>query len=251
MPDIVMHTKFGAEVADRLGLDMDRDIYNFGLLGPDPYLFYRFYLPPLNKRVSRYSSVMHRERTGDFLTQLAHRAKDDRAVFSYLCGFLCHYALDSTAHPYINRMADNRFSMHMAIEHRLDVLTGGNIRIPPFLPSALKEPVGGAITTVYGFSDAWEKLREGRRDMAPFYRLVSDRSGRLDRFARMTHSKLERLSYRSKAAQEMDLSGFYPLYERALEDAAVFIQAARSFVNGRIDEAQLRAVLGSRSYIDG
>ena len=46
MPDIIVHTAFGAEVLERTALDVDRDIYDLGLLGPDPYLFYRFYRPP-------------------------------------------------------------------------------------------------------------------------------------------------------------------------------------------------------------
>ena len=251
MPDIVMHTKFGAEVSERLCLRVDRDIFNFGLLGPDPYLFYRFYLPPFRNSVNRYSSVMHRERTGDFLSELARRATGDEAVFSYLAGFLCHYALDSCTHPYINDKARHSALMHMAIEHRLDVLSGGNVRIPPFLPESLGERVGGAITAVYGWSDAWQKLREGRRDMAPFYRLVTDKSGRLDRLARMTHTKLGLVSYRSKALESMDLSGFYPLYDRALDDAVSFIAAARRFADGELDEAGFRENIGSRSYIDG
>lgn len=251
MPDIVVHTKFGAEVWERLGLALDRAVYDFGLLGPDPYLFYRFYLPPFRNRVNRYSSAMHRTHTGDFLIRLAYRARENGEALAYLCGFLCHYALDSTAHPYINAKAENSGAMHMAIEHRLDKLSGGDVRIPPFLPESLREDVGGTITAVYGWDDAWEKLREGRRDMAPFYRLVSDRSGRLDRLFGRTGSKLRLISYQSSAVDGMDLSGFEPLYRRALDDAVRFIEAALSFAAGEIGEEVLRSVIGSRSYIEG
>lgn len=256
MPDIIVHTRFGEEVAEKTGLDVDRDIFRFGLLGPDPYLFYRFYLPPFRNRVNRYSSVMHRERTGDFLTELARRAKGSRGMFSYLAGFLCHYALDSNTHPYINRKAKNSAAMHMAIEHQLDKsrtadYSGGEIRIPPFLPASMRDGVGGAIKTIYGWDDAWEKLRQGRRDMAPFYRIVADEHGRLDAFARRTHSKLKLISYRSRAIEDMDLRGFEPLYRRAVDDAVRYIKAAQAFVGGEIDEEGFRAVIGSRSYIEG
>lgn len=251
MPDIIVHTGFGAEVAQRLGLDVDSDIYNFGLLGPDPYLFYRFFMPPFRNRVNRYASVMHREHTGDFLTALARRAKGNRQVFSYLAGFLCHYALDADTHPYINRKARNSAAMHMAIEHKLDTLNGGEICIPPFLPESMKEDVGGAITEIYGWDDAWEKLREGHSHMEPFYRLVEDKSGRLDRFARLSHTKLALVSYRSKAIDDMDLRGFIPLYNRALKDAGRYITAAIDYVEGRTDEDEFRGVIGDRSYIEG
>lgn len=251
MPDIVMHTKFGADMIERLGLETDREIFDFGLLGPDPYLFYRFYKPPFRNKVNSYSSVMHNERTGDFLLELAERSKEDLKVFSYLCGFLCHYALDSNTHNFINEKAGNKASIHMAIEHRLDVMTGKNIRIPPFLPESLRETVGGAITKIYGFPDAWEMLREGRRDMAPFYRIVSDKSGRLARIASLTHTKFACVSYRSKAVENMDLSGFYPLYDRALDDAEMFIRTAQAFVFGTKDEEAFKKIIGSRSYITG
>lgn len=251
MPDIVVHTSFGAEVLERVNADVDRRIFDFGLLGPDPFLFYRFYLPPFRHRANRYSSVMHRERTGDFLTELACRAKDDHAVFSYLAGFLCHYALDSNAHPYINLKAENSFAMHVAIEHRLDILNGGNVRIPPFLPESMREQVGSAMTEIYGWDDAWDKFKQGRRDMKPFYAIVTDKSGMLDRFAAKTRTKLALISYRSKAIDGMDLSGFYPLYRKALDDAEKFIEAAEKFTANEIDESEFRAVVGHRSYIEG
>ena len=251
MPDIIVHTRFGAQVLERTGAEVDRDVFDFGLLGPDPYLFYRFYRPPFRHRVNRYASVMHNQRTGDFLAELARRARGSRAVYSYLLGFLCHYALDSCTHPYINRKAKNSAVMHMAVEHRLDNLCGGAIRIPPFLPDTMRGEIGGAIRAVYGWPDAWEKLRQGHRDMAPFYRLVGDRSGRLDAFARRTHTGLALVSYRSAALDDMDLRGFEPLYRRALDDAVRFITAARQYVGGALDEAGFREVIGSRSYIKG
>lgn len=251
MPDIVVHTNFGAKIARKLMLDVNHDVYNFGLLGPDPYLFYHFYMKPLSNRVNQYSSVMHREHTGDFLTALAIRAKDDHDVFSYLAGFLCHYALDSDTHPYINRKAKNSYAMHMAIEHKLDKLNGGKITIPPFLPESMKDSIGGAITEVYGWKDAWDKLKAGHRDMAPFYRIVEDKKGRLNFIASRTHTKLALVSYKSKAIDNMDLRGFAPLYQRALNDAEKYIEAAQQFVGGEIDEAAFREVIGSRSYIEG
>lgn len=251
MPDIVVHTRFGWQIAQKLDLDVDRDIYNFGLLGPDPYLFYHFYMPPFQHRVNKYSSAMHRERTGDFLTELALRARGNREMFSYLAGFLCHYALDADTHPYINRKAKNSFAMHMAIEHKLDKLNGGKICIPPFLPDSMQEDVGGAITKIYGWNDAWDKLKKGHHDMTPFYNLVEDKSGRLNFFASRTHSKLALISYRSKSLDSMDLRGFAPLYQRALNDAEKYITAAQRFVNGEIDVKTLRSVIGSRSYIEG
>ena len=251
MPDIIMHTSFGREVAQRLNLDVDRDIFDFAAMGPDPYLFYRFFVPPFRNRVTRYASAMHRERTGDFLTELARRAKGSREMFSYLAGYLCHYALDADTHPYIFRKAKNSGLMHMAIEHKLDNMTGGSIVIPPFLPESMKDALGGAIRTVYGWDDAWEMLKKGHSYSYRFYRFVGDEKGWLDFLARISHTKLALVSYRSKSLDTMDLRGFYPLYARALDDAARYITAAQAFIAGEIGEADYRKVVGSRSFIEG
>lgn len=251
MPDIIVHTSFGAEVLERTEIDVVRDIYNLGLLGPDPYLFYHFYVPPFRNLVNHYSYVMHRRRTGDFLVELAYHARQSHEVFSYLAGFLCHYALDASTHPYIIRKAKNSYIMHMAIEHKLDNMDGGKAQIPPFLPESMKEPVGGSITKIYGWKDAWSKLKKGHRDMIPFHRIVEDENGSLDRFANKTHTKLTLVSYQSRAIDDMDLRGFYPLYRRAVNEAVKYVEVAHSFVRGEIDENALREVIGSRSYIEG
>ncbi|MBR2572026.1 MAG: zinc dependent phospholipase C family protein [Clostridia bacterium] len=249
MPDIIVHTGMGREVLSRLGLRLNADVYRFGLLGPDPFLFYRFYVPPFWHAANRYSSVMHRERTGDFLAALALRCREEPELFAYLAGFLCHYALDSAAHPFILRKANHSRTMHMAIEHRLDTLYGGEIDIPPFLPERLKAGVGGCIGAVYGWSDAWEKLQQGHADMFPFYRLAGDRNGTLNRLLGCVGASA--LSYRSRLCDSMDLSGFWPLYRKAVGEVCVFIPAAEAFVRGETTEEQFRSVVGSRSYIDG
>jgi len=249
MPDIVVHASMGAKAFDRLGMDLDREIFRFGLLGPDPYLFYNFFVPPFRHRANRYSSVMHRQRTGDFLAALAKRGKRPEA-FAWLAGFLCHYALDAGTHPYIIGLAKGDIAIHIAIEHKLDLLDGGPIRIPPFLPPSMRADVEDTIGAIYGWPDAWEKLEAGHRHMAPFYRLAWDERGALNRALGWSR-RASALSYKSHACDGMDLGGFWPLYDAAIEAAVGYVRAAAAFVRGDIDEAGFRAVVGSRSYIEG
>ena len=251
MPDIVMHTIFGEEVLDRLQIEVDRDIYSFGLVGPDPFLFYHFYLPPFIHRVNRYSSIMHRRHTGDYLVELAYRSRQNPEAFSYLAGFLCHYALDSTVHPYVNRKSKNDIAVHIAIEHRLDKETGRKPILPPFLPDRLKEDVGGAMTKIYGWKDAWEKMKAGRRDMEPFYHMIQNEKDTVNRILYHSHTRAALLTYQTAAVDDIDLRGFWPLYRKAVEAAVRYISAADSFARGEIDEAALREVVGSHSFIDG
>ena len=103
MPDIAQHHVFGKDVRASLPAEVRSFLldtpYVFALFGPDPWFVYRIW-----KRRSGRGRRMHTTKTGDFLAALALRARDGSArqeMFSYLAGFLCHYALDSAAHPYI------------------------------------------------------------------------------------------------------------------------------------------------------
>ena len=250
MPDIAVHRHMGWQVLEKTGLAVSEDVFAFGLLGPDPFLFYRFFVPPFRHAVNKYSSVMHRERTGEFLWELVRRCRNEE-MFSYLAGFLCHYALDANTHPYINERAQGDPVRHMAIEHRLDKLDGGEIRIPPFLPPEMKSYVAGTIEDVYGWKNVWEALKEGHRHMKPFYRIVEDRKGTLERLFGRTKGRLALISYNSHALDDLDLSGFAPLYAAAIEDAALYVTAARGFVQGALSEEDLRSIIGARSYIEG
>ena len=251
MPDIVVHAHMGQEVYDRLALTADRDVFAFGLLGPDPFLFYRCFVPPFVHRVNRYSSVMHRERTGDFLIELARRSRRNQELFAYLAGFLCHYALDATTHPYINRKAKGDIAVHLALEHRLNKIDGGELRLPPFLPVRMKDDVGGAIAAIYGWTDAWKRMKTGYSYMDPFYHMIRDDKSLVNNILYHTHTRAELLTYRTTRADHIDLRGFWPLYRRAVEYGVTYVKAAEDYVNGDIDEDTLKSVIGSRSYIDG
>ncbi len=72
-----------------------------GANGPDPLFCYQMYNPFRRYHLSRLGTVMHNERTGLFLKNLFRMAATD-AQKDYCLGFLCHYALDSTIHPYVN-----------------------------------------------------------------------------------------------------------------------------------------------------
>ena len=125
MPDIVVHNAMGDKVLAGLSTEIssliDRDIFGVSVMGPDPYIFYRFFAPSFRHGINQRSHTMHHTKTGQFLMELMKRSQSPD-MFSYLAGFLCHYAMDSTSHPFIYEAADNRADMHTALEHRLDVL---------------------------------------------------------------------------------------------------------------------------------
>lgn len=110
MPAILTHDFFGRDALDALSphvhantLD-ERDAFLLGNQGPDPLFFLAIH-PGLHTW-RKLGSRMHKEHT----TQLIHALscatgvlKDHEQAIgrAYAQGFLCHYALDSTAHPLV------------------------------------------------------------------------------------------------------------------------------------------------------
>ena len=110
MPATVTHACFAKDVFDILPegiknrIDCSR-IKTFGQ-GPDPFMFYNLFSLCPGKKIRLFSSYMHNNKSQDFFINLINCIKDndlqnDMDICSFLAGFICHYALDSTVHPYI------------------------------------------------------------------------------------------------------------------------------------------------------
>ena len=109
MPDLVTHTYFGEKVFNSLDDEIkkcitNKELYLFATAGPDPFFFYEFLKSKENKKVRNIGNRMHIENTKMFFINLIEEIKeaDDKEIlFSYLCGFITHFSLDSFIHPYI------------------------------------------------------------------------------------------------------------------------------------------------------
>ena len=122
MPDPTVHVSFGREVLASLPEEVREAVlpepYTFALFGPDVWFLYK----PLGHHESR-GRRMHTTKPGLFLMSLLRRARSSSApaeMFSYLAGFLCHYALDSATHPYIIHVTAEQYVFprsHMSLEH--------------------------------------------------------------------------------------------------------------------------------------
>ena len=112
MPDIITHYLFGLDTTQNLKqspiykiIKENKNLFLIGLQGPD--LMYYSTLPPKQSKAP-IGLKMHTEKTGDFvLSLLSHlkrydtSSKEFQENLSYISGFMCHYILDSMAHPYI------------------------------------------------------------------------------------------------------------------------------------------------------
>lgn len=79
-----------------------REAFLWGAQGPD-FLFYHRLLQPGRRNLRELGGRLHRETPSRLLGAMRDvwRAEGDGVTESYLYGFLCHYSLDRTAHPFV------------------------------------------------------------------------------------------------------------------------------------------------------
>ncbi|MDR0347382.1 MAG: zinc dependent phospholipase C family protein [Coriobacteriales bacterium] len=116
MPALLTHNYFGTDVLARLGEELFpahddkafaeelRRIFLLGNQGPDPF-FFALRTPHLVAS-KRFGSRMHRERNGETIEALRRLVAclsepTGSLLTAYLFGFLCHFTLDSTVHPFV------------------------------------------------------------------------------------------------------------------------------------------------------
>ena len=124
MPNYYAHLKFGEKVLGELpvalaeAVDREREAFDLGCLGPDPLFFYQ----PIRPNAVRREGVrMHRNSALPAVERLRQAIEDEVPMsVGYGAGFLCHLALDSACHGYVNHRAAGGPISHMAMEGEYD-----------------------------------------------------------------------------------------------------------------------------------
>lgn len=122
MPAAYTHHRFGAQVLAalpeplRCRIEPHRALYDLGLYGPDLF----FYHEPLHSDpVQRVGYAMHDQSGGTVFRRFAALDDGSEESFAYTAGFLCHFALDSRCHGYVEQMTALGVS-HTELETQLD-----------------------------------------------------------------------------------------------------------------------------------
>ena len=291
MPDVAQHHAFGLQVQSALPREIQEylcpDPYVFALYGPDLWFMYQ----PWKKKQKGRGRRMHTTRTGEFLTALAEKARSGaspRETFSYLAGFLCHYALDSTAHPYIVWMTTRVHTTsgaHRDLEHALDAallksegLWGQahpvtDVHFPLLrLPQSISPDLDAVYGSVYGWKRVVPALNRCLRVYRQLYRVMEKPLSFLTRLARLFPTDTMRsLPYICSAFLDRDAENLsheewaypcapertsresYPdLVTRAREEAVRMIRDCYAFaVEGTLSISDLSKSLGRLSYLSG
>ena len=186
MPNYYTHLKFGAQVLDRLPdplrlrLEKERSAFDLGCLGPDPLFFYR---PTLPSAVRREGVRMHGTSALPAFRRLREAVAQGQEMASgYAAGFLCHLALDSGCHGWVNWRAAHGPATHLAIEAEFDrllmVQDGLDPRQGDYLPPVPGGAVMAAAARAYqntSPAQMAESCRSMKRDTALLARLAGGR----------------------------------------------------------------------------
>ena len=212
MPGLITHYICGQAVLntlperDKQRLLSNRQLYNIGSQGPDIFFYY---LPALIRdQLVGLGSKMHKGGVRSFihnmvvgLEKLPEPEKD--AVFAYLCGYLTHYALDASAHPYIyyktgfrqkgKPIKGIRYSIyHRNFETSLDTLMlklttsekPRDVKLWQLIKTTKKEArsvskvIGRSIKKTYGVPVSGKLAYRAMFYMSSITRLLQSRSGK-------------------------------------------------------------------------
>lgn len=149
MPTTYTHYRFGRDVYKRLPQEIQTIIrshgglYNIGLHGPDLLFYYKVFE---KNKINQTGFAMHGRPGIEFFRQAAPVIYGERrrrwsgdhksghgshnssetipftvsARYAYIFGFLCHFALDSRCHPYVEQMVREMGISHSEMEAELD-----------------------------------------------------------------------------------------------------------------------------------
>ena len=120
MPATIAHAVFAKDVVDILPEDISKnlDINKCKMYGQsiDAMKFYNMFSIFSGKKIRNLQEYFHKTQTQEFFINLLNYMRDnnikDKDTCSFLVGYICHYALDSTLHPYIiykTGMFDKRY----------------------------------------------------------------------------------------------------------------------------------------------
>lgn len=164
MPTTYTHYKFGKDVMSALprplqqAIEAHRELFDIGLHGPDILFYYRFFK---KNHVNQQGYELHDLYADPFFekaVKVIECAKDKGAARAYIYGVICHFALDSECHKYVEKIIQVSGVSHSEIEMEFDrmLLTEDHI-----------EPV-----TYYGTKHI-HPTRKNAEVIAPFYENIT------------------------------------------------------------------------------
>ena len=255
MPSTYAHYRFGQEVFQKLPADIQKkitpcmDLFNVGLHGPD-LLFY--YKPLSSNAVNRIGYGDHKKSGREFFEPagrvLAKKQFAD-AHFAYLCGFLCHFALDRECHGYIGEQIKETGISHAEIEVEFDrslLAKDGHAGSSPVrqILTGHIHPTKESAKVIHDFflQTTEEQIFKCLKSMI-FYCNLFVAPGKIKRSVLLNGMRLagiykemhgQIMNYEPNPACKESCKRLNAMYEKAVGDAVTLIRELRENVNGEL-----------------
>jgi hypothetical protein len=109
MPSTITHSYFSKDLYDVLPTNIKSNIdlnrVKMFAQSTDPIMFYNILSLKPGKNMRRFQYYFHTHKTNEFFINLLNFVRvhniNDSDTYSFIVGFISHYVLDSTTHPYI------------------------------------------------------------------------------------------------------------------------------------------------------
>lgn len=222
MPDILTHILQGEDVFKSLrelskngndpaltaasAISARPDLFFLGTQGPDIFYYHGFWPWQRKRSLSWLGNKLHLEKTGAFFSEGFRYLSNLRPVsekaynelFSYLCGCICHWALDRNAHPYIyssagydfsgNRETGKYYYKHQKLEVIIDCILlkkkknkeafrqpiHSLLQLQGKFPSVVGGFYRDAVSKLYGLEINGKDVHKACSDMRRVFRLIYD-----------------------------------------------------------------------------
>ncbi len=138
MPAAISHYLLARKLLDDPTFDTNKSFsenaFLWGAQGPDFLFTHRFFPWQKGESLKEFGERLHRtspSKIFDFAQEYENGERGNDISLSYILGFLCHYAFDSVAHPFVNYGAEMLHELvkpssletcHNEVESNLDVI---------------------------------------------------------------------------------------------------------------------------------
>ena len=233
MAEITTHIFFSKEVMNKF--NCSKSIKYFSL-GPDVFYF--------SNKTKYIGYIMHRKKTLLFFENYIKYIKNNnlennKYVVGSLYGFLTHYILDSTIHPYIFYKGGLHNGMHRVYEMGLSKYIISNNGVNPNeykITSDLDIQYNGIKKGIYRFIDIFYKKRISS---ASFYNIE-------DVDLNLNHKK-----WYHPCTKEKYNTSLIDLYNNSLESVYKIINAVNLVLESKRNIDSLDKIIGNNSLING
>jgi len=229
MPSLITHYLCGDKWLNQLNEDTVkslitkyRQVFNVGTQGPDILFYYRIWPWYKTKGIDKIGSKMHSEKVSEVFQEglkYINTTKENRGLLTaYLLGYACHYALDSSTHPYIYYMTgfakekdfkgqyscyhskfEKAIDLHMLeMEQRLqhtDIKVAGFIRLNRHEALVIGNMYSIVLAKVFNISITPKQVATAISDMRNIYSFLEDRRGKKMKLFNWLEQKLNYNSY--------------------------------------------------------